>query len=94
MELRDWKNGTIGLLLGICLVGCAGFSYRYYGISDVDYSRGYLLGNNSSADLPFNMCAPSEQIKHPCIVLKADEFFKMKQDLEDTKQRLKECEQL
>lgn len=80
------------LILGILVTGCAGFSYRYYGLDDADYSRGTLRGPKPEQDLKFERCAPSQASKHPCVVMFATEFFRFKQDYEDTKQRLIECE--
>lgn len=74
------------------IVGCAGFSYRYYGISEVDYDHGILLGPKPVDDLPFSKCAPNTESKNPCVVMFAKEFFAFKQDYEDVKMRLKECE--
>lgn len=81
-----------GFCFCLLMVGCAGFSYKYYGIDGVDYSKGMLLGDVPENDLPFNVCEPNATVKHPCVVLKADEFFKLKEDYEQTKQRLKDCE--
>lgn len=86
------KYAMLGLLLGMALLGCAGFSYRYYGLGDVDYTKGTLLGDKPENDLPFATCEPSVSSKHPCVVLKADEFFRFKQDYQDTQNKLKECE--
>ena len=76
----------------VILVGCAGFSYRYYGLSEVDYEHGTLLGPKEKDDLPFSKCAPNAESKHPCVIMFTKEFFAFKQDYEDTKQKLKECQ--
>jgi hypothetical protein len=91
MELK-WRDG-FWLLLGLFITGCAGFAYRNYGMDGVDYSQGTLVGDVSSNDVPFSRCAPGPQIKHPCTVLFSPEFYAMKQELLDTRQKLKECEQ-
>lgn len=89
MEVR---HVVLGMLLGISLVGCAGFSYRYYGLSASSY-EGSLLGPEPKDDKPFSLCSPTAQDKSPCVVLFSDEFFKLKQDLLETKERLKSCEE-
>lgn len=86
------RCGVIGSLLSFLLLGCAGFSYRYYGLEGADYSRGTLLGKEPADDLSFTICEPTFFVKHPCIVIKASEFYKMKLDYEDTIQKLKECQ--
>lgn len=80
------------LVLGLLVAGCAGFSYKYYGLDDADYTRGTLRGPKPENDLKFERCAPTAASKHPCVVLFATEFFKFKADYEDTKMRLIECE--
>lgn len=82
--------GFLCCLLFLC--GCAGWSYKYYGLSGVDYSRGILLGDKPANDLPFTTCEPNASTKNPCVILKADEFFKLKLDYEDTKQKLQDCQ--
>jgi hypothetical protein len=84
-------------LLGFmfCLVvfmGCAGFSIRYYGLSQVNYNDGVLLGPKAKDDLPFSKCAPIGNEPQPCIVMFTQDFFMLKQDYLDTKQKLKECQ--
>lgn len=100
MEL---KNFTMGLLLGVLLVGCAGaakFGYKYYGLDLPDYD-GKLLGPAEKDDLPFRQCQPDDFVtasdvhdlsKGKCVVLFSDEFFRLKADLMDTRQKLIECQ--
>lgn len=84
---------ALGALFGFtAFIGCAGFAYRYYGLSEVIYERGILLGPHPKDDLPFSKCAPSSQVRNPCVIMFADEFFDFKKDYEDTKNKLKECE--
>lgn len=82
----------IGFLFALLLVGCAGFSYHYYGLDGVTYEHGMLLGPKEKDDLPFSQCAPNASSKHPCVVMFASEFFKFRQDYEDVKMRLAQCE--
>ncbi len=90
------KLNRISFLGGftLCLIlftSCAAFSYRFYGIADVIYEHGTLLGPKAKDDLPFSKCAPG-QLKHPCVIMFTAEFMAFKQDYEDTKNKLMECQ--
>ena len=82
----------LGMLFALLMIGCAGFAYRYYGMSGVFYQNGVLLGPKPSDDLPFERCAPTATSRNPCVVMFANEFFSLKTDYETTKRRLSECE--
>jgi len=77
----------------LILVGCAGFTFRYYGLEGVRYEDGKLLGAEPKDDLPFSACAPDGRVKQKCVVMFVSEFFKLKTDYEDTKEQLKQCQQ-
>jgi hypothetical protein len=85
---------AIGFLSCFMLFGCAGaaFSYRYYGLGGVSYSNGTLRGPKETDDVPFATCEPNSKTKNPCVLMLTKDFFAFKQDYEDTKQRLNECE--
>jgi hypothetical protein len=83
---------SLGFVSCLLLFGCAGFTFRYYGLSGVSYSEGVLLGPKAKDDLPFSACAPNGESKNPCVVMFAKEFFALKLDYEDAKQKLKECQ--
>jgi len=85
-------RGWIAFLFCVLLLGCAGFTYHYYGLSGVSYENGVLLGPKESDDIPFKMCEPNNQSKSPCVVMFAKEFFAFKQDYLDLQMKLKECE--
>lgn len=91
MGLKRWY--VLGILSGLLLVGCAGFAFRYYGLEGATYREGTLLGPKPKDDLPFSQCEPTAAVKHPCVVMMAPEFFRLKTDYEDTKQQLKDCQQ-
>lgn len=74
------------------LLGCTAFAYRYYGLADVSYEQGTLLGPKEKDDLPFSKCEPSAQVKHPCVVMFTKDFIAFKQDYEDVKTKLQICE--
>lgn len=74
------------------MAGCVGFSYKYYGMYGIDYSKGTLLGEKPEDDLAFSKCEPSSTSKYPCVIMFAPEFMKMKQDYLDTQKKLELCE--
>lgn len=83
---------VIGFLSCLFLVSCAGMSYHYYGISEVNYNQGILLGPSEKEDIPFSRCAPTENEKHPCVIMLTKDFYNLRLDYEDTKTKLKTCE--
>lgn len=94
MELRGRVGASyfaFGILMGFLFMGCAGFGYHYYGLKAESY-EGTLLGPKPKNDIPFASCSPTPQKQSPCVVVLADEFFRMKQDFLETKQLLKECQ--
>jgi hypothetical protein len=82
----------LGVLFSSLLMACAGAGFKYYGLHGVAYDRGTLSGPFKSDDLPFSKCDQSDQSKFPCVVMFAKDFYALKQDYEDTKQKLRECE--
>lgn len=92
--MRELRAILVGLVLGFLIAGCAGatFAYKYYGIDSVRYDQGKLLGPKPENDIPFNACEPSAQSKHPCVIMFASEFFKLKQDYMDTQDKLNQCQ--
>lgn len=83
---------TLGFLSCLGLLACSGVAFRYYGIAEVDYNQGMLLGPKPKDDIPFSRCAPTGNEAHPCVIMFTKEFFALKLDYEDTKQKLKECQ--
>lgn len=83
------RSFLLGLLLGITLVGCASFQYRYYGIVP---SQGKLLGVKPSDDKPLSMCEPDAQQRGKCVVLFTEEFERFVSDYLETKEQLKACQ--
>lgn len=86
------RSFVFGVVFSIVLFACAGAGYRYYGLDGVSYEQGRLLGPKEADDLPFSNCQPNQTTKHPCVVMFANEFFELKQDYEDTKQKLSDCQ--
>lgn len=92
MGLKCKHSYLLGLASAFILAGCAGFSIHYYGLQGVNYNDGVLLGPKPKDDLPFSKCAPIGNEAQPCIVMFSQEFFALKQDYLDTKQKLKDCQ--
>ncbi len=86
------KYFWFGFIVALTLVACAGLKPHYYGLSDVQFDHGMLLGPKASDDLPFSKCAPSAQQAQPCVIMFSTEFFALKQDYEDLQQKLIACE--
>lgn len=82
-----------GVVLATLFVGCAGFAFHYYGLEGATYKDGKLLGAKPEDDLPFTRCEPTTADLHPCVVMLVKEFYAFKADYEDTKTKLKACEQ-
>lgn len=91
----------LGVLLGVLLVGCTSFGYKYYGISEVDWETGKILGPKPADDLPFSACKPLEiadpatgqiKLKHQCVIMFSSEFFEMKKEHESLKIKLINCQ--
>jgi len=83
----------VGFVSCLALTACVGAGFiKYYGMQGVAYDHGTLAGPFKEDDLPFSKCAENPQSKFPCVVMFAKDFFALKQDYEDTKQKLKECE--
>lgn len=86
------------LLYGICIgaalatASCASFAFKYYGLDGVSYADGKLLGPEPKDDLPFSRCEPDPGDKGKCVVMFGSEFFALKLDYQDTKNKLKRCE--
>jgi hypothetical protein len=86
------KGVIFGVVLGILLVGCAGlaFPYRHYGMDLPEY-EGTLLGPSPKFDLPFSLCKPDDVVKGKCVIMFAEEFYKLKTEYKDMARRLRAC---
>ena len=86
-------NFSLGLLLGICLMGCAGvsFPYKWY-YPEFDSYDGKLLAHLPADDLDGTVCAKDAQGNHGCAVMLKSDFKAMVIDYQDTKIKLIECE--
>ncbi len=88
------KQFVMGLLLGMLLVGCAGFTYRYYGLEMPTecYEKGKLLDDKPSGDLPLTRCMPDDAQKGKCAVFLVDELERLIADHGRLKAELKDCQ--
>lgn len=88
------KRLILGLFIVFLVVACAGltFSYKYYGLQVAHYDDGKLLGPKPTDDLAFAVCEPTAVNKAPCVVMLSNDFFNLKKDYLDAKQKLIDCE--
>jgi hypothetical protein len=85
------RHFTLGLLLGVCLAGCGGFAFRWYGLRAVSY-EGTLRGPEPKDDLPFARCSPTPEDQGPCVVMLTPEFEQYRKDYDRCKVELKDCQ--
>ncbi len=87
------RNFLFGIAVGFLVLGCAGlsFSYAYYGLQAASYD-GKLLAVDPKNDKDLAVCAPDAHTKGKCIVMFGREFFALKSDFLDTKQKLSDCQ--
>jgi hypothetical protein len=78
-----------GMGLGLVLMACASFSYKYYAL---DYQHAMLLGKTPADDLPLSVCQGDAQSATKCMVLTIDEFYRVKSDLEKCQSDLISCQ--
>lgn len=78
-----------GIGLGLVLVACASFSYKYYAL---DYQHSVLMGPTPADDLPLSVCQGDAQSQTKCIILMIDEFYRVKGDLEKCQSQLSSCQ--
>jgi hypothetical protein len=90
MKNYQW-NFFKGLGLGVgfagVLIGCAHYTYQVYGL-DVDAAQ--LVAKNET--LPLTVCRKSPDNAFPCIVLKSQEYYKLKAKFELLDAQLKACQ--
>lgn len=80
-----------GMAFALLLMGCAGFGYRFYAIEVPSY-EGTLVADKTENDLPFKACEPNVSSKRPCVVMLTPEFFKLKEEVTQLRQALKDCQ--
>jgi len=88
------KKIAMTLPLVCILFGCASFGYVYYGIDWEERTADVVLFDpeNDKPDISFTECKPDRAEKGKCVVLKREEFFKIRRDMEAMRIRIKELE--
>lgn len=81
-------------ILSSCVSCSSVMSYKYYGLGELPDQcyDAKLWDKTGGQDLNFLICKPTPDSKSPCIVMSAEEFFKMKQDYLDTKNKLRDTQ--
>lgn len=91
------KHFSLGIICGFFLLGCAGVTYRYYGLQlpDQCYADGVLEGRGDKdwPNLPLSQCKPDAADKGKCVVQLQEVFFQMKNDLKTCQTKLIACQQ-
>lgn len=86
------KYLVVCMSVGMLMLGCgttATFLYTVYGLDAKNY-EGKLLGHDPTGkdDLELSVCKPDPKVKGKCVVLLSTEYFKLKSDYLDIKQKL------
>lgn len=81
------------VLSGILLVSCATpqFPFKYYKPKLYSW-QGELWGPTERDDLPAVVCDETVQKRSACVIMMADEFFLLKENYLDIREKLNTCE--
>lgn len=75
----------------------AKFPFRAYGLLPNSFEGKLISPTTPNGDLDLNDCKPDDKVKGKCLVMLREEFFKLKSDYLDIKQKLldlqKKCQQ-
>jgi hypothetical protein len=84
------KSFILGFGSALLLMACAAsFPYKYY---EYDIAHGSLIGATPKDDLPVSVCEAAPGTAYPCMIVRTEEFFKLKADYLKTKQGLIDCQ--
>lgn len=83
----DLKVFAVSLCLILFGCGMASFNYTVYGLNAKSY-EGTLQAHNPKDDLPLSACAPEGKKSGKCVVVLANEYYRLKNDYLATKQAL------
>ena len=78
----------------VAVIGCGAaspFGYKYYSLKPDSY-KGKLEGNEAANDLPLSVCAPDLKDKNKCVVMLTQEAFRLKSEVLQLRQQLKDCQ--
>lgn len=83
------KAFSVGLILGVILVGCVSvsFPYRWY-YPEMKSYEGTLLGDKPSNDLDASQCSKNGQGSFGCVVMLKPDFKALYNDYLETKEKL------
>lgn len=82
---------TIFILCLFSLIACgatAKFPFRAYGLMPNSFEGRLISPTTPNGDLDLKECEPDAKVKGKCLVLLREEFFKLKADYLDIKQKL------
>lgn len=84
------KSFVLGIFVSITIAACANikFFYKYY---VYNYEEQILQGPKPIDDLPASVCSYTND-EYQCVVMKVDEFFRLKSDYEKKVLRIQELE--
>lgn len=85
------KGFIFGVLIAMSISACGSlrnFLYKFY---VYNYERGILQGPKPQDDIPANVCSLVNG-EYQCIVMKIDEFYRLKTEYEKRGQRIIELE--
>lgn len=85
------KQFVLGFILALTISACGSISF-FYKFYVFDYENNILLGPTSNDDLKTEICSKNPDNKYKCVVMKIDEFFKLKSDYEKSKNKIVELE--
>lgn len=90
----NMKYAIIGLIAGLAISACATpiFGYKFY-VLDANSYEGFLRGPKPENDLSLLDCRPTDRKKHPCMVVKTEDYLTLVNDYLGTKIDLEKCEQ-
>ena len=88
MGLRGF---ILGLLFAVSLSACGSlkFFYKFYVF---DYENNMLRGPKESDDLKTEVCSKLPDNKYKCVVMRLDEFYRLKTDYEKQKSKIIDLE--
>lgn len=84
------KQFSLGFLFALTVLSCASFEYVRFGLNLEDQKL--LHFKDPSQDRPLSDCSRGSDNKFKCVVLFADDFYKLKSDYERMVEQLKNCQ--
>ena len=85
------KIFLLGILFSLAISACGSLKKFLYKFYIYDYEQGILKGPREADDLNASICA-YQSGEYQCIVMKIDEFYRLKTDKEKADRRIDELE--